>query len=258
MSVFYEEIKDFIKIYTAFHIEYSNIGSEIILISGKNIAFNLIENGKYILSPQTIPTITEQYYSRGIQLIHIWEDIWITRKVQVKSIIKAKLGFASTIFARKTEIVKLTKPELDDFLNQNHLMGTTSCKHKYGLKYNGELVAATAWGPIRKYYYGDKVNNSAELIRYANLNDILVTGGLSKLISHYIKEYHPDDIMTYIDKDWSNGEVYRMLGFSEKETTPPKAFILDNQFKRNVLNDTSQPKDIIYNSGNIKFIKYLD
>jgi hypothetical protein len=44
---------------------------------------------------------------------------------------------------------------------------------------------------------------------------------MGKLLKAFIDEMHPDDIMSYADASWSNGDAYRKLGFTEE---PPKTF----------------------------------
>jgi len=249
---FLESFEEYISQYSSPKIETSVIGSLIFVIKEKQLAFHLLEIGKYKLTENTILDIANYYQSQNIQLINIWEDIWYTKNKQLKSIIKVKLGYCEKIFARKTTIVKLCKPEFDAFINENHLMGTTFSKYKYGLELNGNLVAAASFAHIRKYYHSAGVYNSSELVRYASKLDAIVTGGLSKLISFFFNEKHPDNIMTYADKDWSNGKAYKLLGFVEQEQTPPKKFIVDKQtFLRTPTNEDTA-ENMVYNTGNIK------
>ena len=57
---------------------------------------------------------------------------------------------------------------------------------------------------------------SAELIRFATKDGFTVTGGLSKLIKHYMKMLAPNDLMSYADRDWSLGKGYLAAGFKLK------------------------------------------
>ena len=51
-----------------------------------------------------------------------------------------------------------------------------------------------------------------ELIRYSSELNTNVIGGASKLLSHFIKE-HEGTIVSYADRRWSNGNLYKTLGF---------------------------------------------
>jgi hypothetical protein len=253
---FQNEAEEFIRNFCTPAVEYSVLGSKILLAESGQ-AFNLMEINKYALTPNTMLDISKQYQERNIRIIHLWEDVWRSRNIQVKSVIKAKLGYSKKIYARKTAVVKLTKTELDTFMDENHLMRSALCKYKYGLTLGNDLVAAAAFAPIRKYYHQNGFDKSSELVRYANLNETIVVGGLSRLISFFVNERKPDDIMSYADKDWSDGAAYRLLGFTETEQTPPKCFTLNmKDFSRIPMNDNEQPQtNIIYNTGNIKFKK---
>ena len=50
---------------------------------------------------------------------------------------------------------------------------------------------------------------------------------MGKLLSTFINEVKPDDIMSYADLEWSDGEVYRKLGFSAESTKSPVMFDID-------------------------------
>jgi hypothetical protein len=43
-----------------------------------------------------------------------------------------------------------------------------------------------------------------------------VIGGAGKLLSHFKKEHLPESIVTYADRCWSDGGLYRKLGFTDE------------------------------------------
>jgi len=156
--------------------------------------------------------------------IVLWEDIWQHRREQVKARISSLLGHNQTIFARDTQIVKLDKPTLESFLKQNHVMEPVSAKHKYGLMYKGILVAVASFSSPKTFYREEGAFRSVELVRYASLQGVNVVGAMGKLLEHFIEQHKPDDIMTYTDREWSDGEVYEKLGFVKTEQTMPITF----------------------------------
>lgn len=160
----------------------------------------------------------------GKNEIVLWEDVWHNRKEQVKARIASLLGQNTTIWARDTQVRKLEKPVLDAFLEANHLMDVVSAKFKYGLYYKGILVAAACFSAPKTFYREEGVFRSTELVRYASLQGVNVVGGLGKLLEHCIEQQRPDDIMTYTDREWSDGEVYEKLGFEKVEETEPMTF----------------------------------
>ena len=82
--------------------------------------------------------------------------------------------------------------------------------------------------------------------------------GVGHQVVGFIEEIEPDDLMTYADRDWSDGRSYQRLGFDLVEQTPPQAFWVDSQtFNRYKQPNTDGHSKQIYNAGNFKFLKKL-
>lgn len=188
-------------------------------------------------------------------VVSIFENEWAERREVVLSRIKSKLGLCTKIFARKTTVVKLNKSESFDFLEQNHTNVPLKTKSNFGLMYNNQLVAVAAFGPIMHKKTEGNGEQSGELIRFCSKLGYTVVGGLSKLLKHYINQYQVDDVMTYIDKDWSDGKSFIQLSFKvvgEKHQYP---HYLDLNTKQFVNEINSQHKTItIYKSGLLKLL----
>ena len=185
-------------------------------------------------------------------VVSIFENEWAEKRGVVLSRIKSKLGLCNKVFARKTSIVKLNRSEAFDFLNQNHTNIPLKTKSNFGLMYNNELVAIACFGPIMHKKTEGKGDQSGELIRFCNKLDYTVVGGLSKLLKHYINQYQVDDVMTYIDKDWSDGKSFIQLGFEvvgEKHQFPHYVDITKHEF---ALQDNKSI--IVYKSGLMKLL----
>jgi hypothetical protein len=144
---------------------------------------------------------------KGIHLISIFEDEWMYKQEIVKSRLKSIFNCNETIYARKCTIKSLTAAEYREFSNQHHLQGYAPAKFKYGLLYNDQIVAIMSFGTSRY------TNDQFELIRYCSTANI--TGGASKLFSHFTKKHNPCSIISYADRCWSNGNLYRKLGFDD-------------------------------------------
>lgn len=162
--------------------------------------------------PENLIGLQEKYQSAEIKLIHLWEDVWLSRPLQVISRIESLLGLNTRIHGRKTKVHKITKPVADQFINENHLQGAVNSRHKFGLFEKEELVAVATFSALRNMNHTENYQ-SAELIRFAVKSGYSVTGGLSKLISYFSAFQKPNDVMTYADRDWSFGEAYVTLGF---------------------------------------------
>lgn len=158
--------------------------------------------------------------SKGIRLIHIFEDEWVYNK----NIVKAKLNNIigkpneTSIYARNCIIKVIDDCKL--FLNENHIQGDCLSSIKLGAYYNNLLVAVMTFGKKRKSLgYSNKDKNEYELIRFATNQRIVGIAG--KFLKYFIKNYNPDKIITYADKRYSIGNLYEVLGFTKIKDTKP-------------------------------------
>ncbi len=207
-----------------------------------------------------------------VQNIYLWEDQWCNANSIIKNRLMSKFGMGKRIHGRKTEVRRIDKSIAQSFLETQHLQGYASAYYKYGLYEKDILFAVALFSKTRQMR--QKNYRSAELIRYANLEGYYVSGGLGKLVNHYMNEHDADDVMTYVDRDWGNGNGYIKIGFEIKEYTAPQSFWLDTttferhsplRFCKEIGMDSSTQKATIlqqfglieiYNSGNIKMVKY--
>lgn len=229
LNTFYQEVASFIQICYDGAIEINCVppSHPILILKDKKIIFLLLKlpTTSVDLNLQAeVKSFADQCEQEGIQLISIWEDRWSNCHQQVMARIGNMFGRFKRIHARQTEVIKITQPDLDVFMNRNHLYGSAQAKYKYGLLYQKELVAAASFSGLRNYYRSQSVYRSSELIRFANKNGYCVVGGMGKLLKHFIRSKQPDDIMTYADCDWSSGHSFVQLGFTVVEKTPFQTF----------------------------------
>jgi hypothetical protein len=178
---------------------------------------NIYKDKKYHLNK------TELCKKQEIQLLHIFEDEWIFKKEIVKSIIKSKLGIIENkIFARKCQIKEVDNKTSLKFLEFNHIQGNINSKIKIGLFYNDELISIMIFGK-KRLALGNKINikNEYEMLRFCNKLNTQVIGGAGKLLNYFIKKYNPKSILTFADRRYSNGNLYRQLGFEFISNTKP-------------------------------------
>lgn len=161
-------------------------------------------------------TLCEQ---AGYQLFHVFEsddiDIW-------KSIINAKLGLVDRIFARKCKIVQITANQARMFCDINHLQGGIYAPINIGLEFNKKLVAVIQFCKSRfnkKYDW--------ELVRYCQLKNTRVIGGAGKMLNWFKKNY-TGSIISYANRRWSNGDLYKTLGFKFVKNTKPNFVYVKN------------------------------
>ncbi|MCA0234026.1 MAG: hypothetical protein LCH91_26455 [Bacteroidetes bacterium] len=240
------------------------------------------------LLPDTFVQLSDTLAADGIKVIHLWEDVWYFKKAVVQSRLRAAFGISQRIPARLTKVRRIDKPTLERFMGANHLQVSTNAKFKYGLflpknyqrilkddspatpfltqqmTIQGEaLVAVASFSGGKNILREGGTFRSFELIRFANHLDCTVVGGLDKLLKAFVSELQPDDIMTYADRDWSDGRSYERLGFERMGATPPHTFWVNpNTWERHYA-ERLLPDDIglhwikVYNSGNWKFLKKM-
>ena len=193
-----------------------------------------------------------------IRLVQIFEDEWLDKQDIVKDRLKNILGLTKhKIYARKCTIKKLENKDVRDFLNDNHIQGYCNAQVIYGLFYNTcfceELVSLMSFSKPR-INLGRKQtsDNIYELLRFVSLKDYSVIGGASKLLNHFIKEHKPQEIYSYCDLRWSQGNLYKTLGFEEVSISKPNYFYVSGlkrlnrfKFRKDILiKDYGCPQDI--------------
>lgn len=197
---------------------------------------------------------------KGIRLIHVFEDEWIEKKEIVKSILNNILGNNMyRIFARKCTINEISIEEAKIFLKENSIeFNITEVKYNIGLFYKNELVSVMTFGEI---------NDGATVLQsYCNKLDTIVVGGASKLLQYFIRIEKPNEISTVVDKRWSNGDLFKKLGFNMvKENEPSYYYVVDthrenkakyenygdNSISNQVLNERGLYR--IYDCGTMEF-----
>ena len=128
------------------------------------------------------------------------------------------------------------------------------------------LLAVATFAQPRTQLRGGRPHRSAELLRMASRIGTTVVGGLDKLVKTYLTNHPADDLMTYADRDWSDGASYRKLGFDLIGETPPQQFWLHPDESIRYVPDRlpipiNQTNAIeygyipVYNTGSYKFVR---
>jgi len=147
----------------------------------------------------------------GIQLITVFSNFWHNKKEIVKNTIKMKLKCFDqpSIYARKCSVKLINNKIAKEFLNKYHIQGYTPATVCLGLFYNESIVALMTFSKNRTGI--GKINNNTELVRFASSGSIV--GAAGKLLAYYKKQYPNEIIVSYSDNEWSNGNLYKALGF---------------------------------------------
>lgn len=175
---------------------------------------------------------TELAKSNGVRLIHIFEDEWLDKKEIVKSRLLNILGKTpNRIYARKTCVKEVSSKDAMNFLDTNHIQGRVGGKIYLGLYNGAELVSLMTFGSLRKNLGQTSVENHYELLRFCNSLNTTVIGGASKLFKHFILNYNPQNVISYADRRWSEGELYYNLGFDFISKSRPNYFYSKSPFR---------------------------
>ena len=248
------ELLDFIKeIYKGEIIENNRTilnGYEIdVLLPNLNIGFEM--NGLHWHTEQM--GCDEKYHlmktelalSKGIQLIHIFEDEWVNKKEICKSRIRNLINsITNKIYARKCIIKEISYKDAHNFINDNHIQGDAMSKIRLGLYYNDELVSVMTFSKKRVNLRSISDNdNDYELLRFCNKLNYNVIGGASKIFKYFIKKYNPNSVVSYADRRWSIGNLYEKLDFKFIHYTKPSYFYVTDKIKRE--NRFNYRKDIL-------------
>ena len=167
------------------------------------------------------------FKEKGIDIKFIYEDDFDNNFDIIKSQISNWIGLSNKIYARKTEVKQIINvDEYRIFLNNNHIQGYVASKLTYGLYYQNQLVSIMCFD--KKEGRLNMKEDEWNLNRFCNLLNHQIIGGASKLLNYFIKEYNPSRIISYADKDWSNGNLYFTLGFNIlSESKPDYKYIVD-------------------------------
>lgn len=163
---------------------------------------------------------TELCASKGIRLVHVFEDEYLYRKDIVLSKIAHILGCSDglrRVYGRKCTVRGIPSSEAKTFLETNHVQGFAMASVHMGcFDQDGSLVGVMSFRRTGDWKY--------ELSRFATDIGTVGVGVGGKLLSHFIDEYNPLEIKTFADRRWTSDKdsnLYTVLGFSFDGTVPP-------------------------------------
>lgn len=166
---------------------------------------------------------------KGIRCVTIFEDEWNQKQQIVKSRLIHILGKNNNrIFARKCIVRKIDTKTASSFCNLYHLQGKGRSNVRLGLYHGDQLVAVMTFSTSN---LSRKVT-SWELNRYCT-NDSVIVGGASKLFQAFVREINPETVVSYADSRWSQGNLYKNIGFELRGNTSPNYwYFRPNEEKR--------------------------
>jgi hypothetical protein len=209
---------------------------------------------------------TNHFKERNIRIIHIWEDDWINKRHILESQIKNLLNKSEVkIFARKCQVKEIKDSKIASrFLEGNHIQGGDYSKVKLGLYYNNELLSIMTFS---KSEGRKKMEDGGwNLSRFCNKLNTNVVGGASKLLHFFIKNYDVKRVVSYADRDWSNGDLYSKLGFNlVSKNNPDYKYIVNekrshkSRYRKSNIGFSESKLELlkIWDCGKLKFEKTI-
>lgn len=205
-------------------IEFNSNGKDFFIESAKlYIRVCTVENSVFSATHDQFANaaFTDKCHSRGLECFQIYptDDLGVW-----KSMILNKVKRCERIFARNCEVREVDNQTALNFLNDNHIQGKSNSSVRLGLYYNGALVSLMTFSKARftnKYQW--------ELVRFCSLKYHSVVGAASKLFAAFNKKYRPVSVVSYANRRFSHGDLYRTLGFKLLDSSKPNYFYLKDK-----------------------------
>ena len=170
-------------------------------------------------------TKTEECLSKGINLIHIFEDEWNFKQGIVKSILRDALGvYEETINANDCTIREISTSVARDFLNTNNINGYRNSKYKYGIyTNNNELVYVITFGNY------NKENSPYDIISFSNKLNTSVINALRTLILYFTEQHTVSVLKAALDCRFCVNKQFLNVGFKHVDYTKSNRFYIDGK-----------------------------
>jgi len=183
---------------------------------------------------------------QNIRLIHIFEDEWIFKKDIVKSRLKQILNVNNLkkIHARKCQIKEISLKVKNEFLNKYHIQGEDRSSIKLGAFHENELISVITFSKESK-----NIKDVYELNRFCSNYNYHIFGIASKMLTHFKNNYQWKEIFSYADRRWSQGNLYKKIGFELDSVTESNYWYIRNHdyiriHRFNLRKRPEEPKDI--------------
>jgi very-short-patch-repair endonuclease len=234
------EIYDFLKSFNIDCVLNKQVGKYQADILSEKHKIIIEYDGLYWHSEQVLDSINKSkfksldkmkfYNSLGYECITIFEDEWKFNSEIVKSrLLSIFKQIKKKIHARECVVREISSRDANKFLNQHHLQGSGRSNVRLGAFFNNQLVAVMTFtnsSPSRKV-------KQIELDRFASIKNHIINGIASKMFKYFIKKYEPDSVVTYSNRRWGGGTVYKNMGFKfDSETKPSYWYFKPNEGKR--------------------------
>jgi len=246
-----------------------------IFIPTKKIAIEF--NGLYwhseeFSNPKSHINKTKLCMKQEIRLIQIFEDEWVLKQDIVKNRLKhiLEVSEAETIYARNCIIKEISPLEKNNFLDEYHVQGKDISSIKIGAFYNDKLVSVMTFSKGNRAKGSKYIEGHWELNRFCSNYNYRAIGIAGKMLSYFKENYIWKNIYSYCDLRWSDGNLYKKLGFITDNIIRLNYWYLKDGIRQHRFafrKRPNEPKDIpeyilrlkegyirIWDCGNLKYI----
>lgn len=188
---------------------------------------------------------TENCEKVGIKLIQVYEHEWDENKELVKRMLLNRIGLkGKKIRTAKCLIKEIDSKTKNQFLQKYHIQGKDTSSIKLGAYYNDELLGVMTFSKPSRAKGKKYKSLEFELSRFSVNYDYSVYGLAGKMLKYFKMNYDWNEIYTYADRRWSQGNMYEKLGFTFDKDTPPNYwYIVDKKiYHRFVFRKSELPK----------------
>ena len=140
----------------------------------------------------------------------------------------------SKIYMKDCKVKEISSSKKNKFLNKYHLQGEDRSNINLGLYWKNsktnklKLVSVmTFCKPRRALGQNKNSKYDYELSRFANNSNYIVIGSFGKLFSYFKKNYKWENLITYADRRWSQGDVYIKNGWVFDHNSKPNYWYTD-------------------------------
>jgi len=173
----------------------------------------------------------------------IFSDEWELRKKQCQNFIKSRNQIHDRkIHGRKCRVTEISDVLGKEFLEEHHIQGANNLGVVFfGLFYEDELVGVMSLGRHSRQI----AENRIVLDRFCIAYGLHIPGGSTKLFSRCVewaKKHKYDEIISFSDNRWTDGNIYKVLGFSLEKNHKPDYCYVDTKNPTRRLSKQSQKK----------------
>ncbi len=184
---------------------------------------------------------TDLCRDKGIRLFHIFEHQWGQRQTQLLNFIRTIVGAnEKRIAARKCTVANNDSRQ---FLDDNHIQGYgVRTIRFFNLIFDNEIVASMT---ASKHHRQNGQEGAIVLNRLCFKDNTTVQGGASKLFKRMVvwaREEGYTKIVSWSDNCWTEGDIYRVLGFDLVREYGPDYFYWDLKKHKHYSKQSQQKK----------------